>query len=500
MNAGTLHSTLVIARYDLQGLLRERGTWVLLLSLIGVAWFAIWQGDQHQRTQVAAAATAKVQADTATQNAVAVAQAFFADPDAPKFRDLRAFRNPADIRGYAFRERVEFAIKPSLAGGALAIGQSDVLPSYVRVQAESMDSAKNGNEIEHPLRLAAGRLDLSFVVVYLWPLVLLSFTASAVVAEREDRRVLTLRLQGVTHGVHVVGQVAGRGLFAACTFAVSVIACTSLMGAVPGNALGAVALGQWLLVFAAYTAFWLGIAMLIASRASQRGSALFAGFGVWLATVIVVPALLTAAVDTVVPWPSREGYQLAVRDAVDRINADRVAMAERFYDQHPEWRPKITAPAKVSPAVLRLTRAIELERGMASVEAQFDAAREQRRALHARLRLASPATIAHEAFTVIAGNDAARHAQFMASVRGHQLALRAYFQTRLQQSALADEQSPCKHVTGTCASGFGFTGHLSVPRYAGHAALQEVPAIPPTLFVLVLLAALSVFVALIRRK
>jgi ABC-2 type transport system permease protein len=135
MNAGTLQSTLVIARYDLQGLLRERGTWVLLLSLIGVAWFAIWQGDQHQRTQVAAAATAKVQADTATQNAVAVAQAFFADPDAPKFRDLRAFRNPADIRGYAFRERVEFAIKPSLAGGALAIGQSDVLPSYVRVQA-----------------------------------------------------------------------------------------------------------------------------------------------------------------------------------------------------------------------------------------------------------------------------------------------------------------------------------------------------------------------------
>jgi ABC-2 type transport system permease protein len=175
-------------------------------------------------------------------------------------------------------------------------------------------------------------------------------------------------------------------------------------------------------------------------------------------------------------------------------------MAERFYDQHPEWRPKLTAPGKVSPAVLRFARAAELERALAPIEARFEQARTAREAWVHALRWISPASVAHDSFAVIAGSDALRHARFVASVRQHQLELRRYFQARLQKAALADEANPCKHVTGTCADGFGFTDHLAVPRFAASPALATSGQTPLALWGLLLVGVAFAALGLVRGR
>jgi ABC-2 type transport system permease protein len=221
----------------------------------------------------------------------------------------------------------------------------------------------------------------------------------------------------------------------------------------------------------------------VCARAATRGTAAFAGFGAWVGLVVLLPAVLTAAVSLAVPQPSREAYIVAMRDAVDQVQADRVGVMARFYDQHPEWKPERTALDKLPAAVTRLARAMELERTLAAVDARHEQARERRAALLQTLSLASPVSLTHESLSMLAGNGTARHQQFLAEVQVHQRALRDFFQARIQQAALGDEQQPCPVLgptpnPGTCRGSYGFDDFPAVPRFTASPVLAAAPALP----------------------
>lgn len=475
--------------YDLRQQMRERGTLVLLAVALLLASLALWQGEGFRRGTAAAIEQSAAQQVAAQATAAADAAAYFANPADPRYDNLRWWRSAFDLRGYAFREHLGFAAKPLLPGAAFAIGQADVLPAVVRVKAESMDSVRQGADIAHPARLAAGRFDLMFFVVCLWPLVLLAFTLSVLTQERENKRLPALALLGVSPRQVLLAQAVARALAATAVLVLSMGLLALLIGALPASAAGLGAWAAWAGLVAAYSLFWAGVAALVCARAANRSTAAFAGFGAWVGIVVLLPALLSAAVSLAAPQPSREAYIVAVRDATDQVQANRSSLVARFYDQHPQWKPERTALDKLPPAVTRLARAIELERAMADVDARFEQARQRQAQLLQSFSLASPVSLTHEALSTLAGNDATRHQQFLAEVQQHQRALRDFFQARIQQAALNDERQPCPALgatpsSGTCLANYGFNEFQSVPRFAASAAISAAPALPATLAVL----------------
>ena len=465
-----------LALYDLKSLWRERGPLWLLAVAIALALFALAQGAQFQARVQQAAQAAQAQETAARDSAQQLARDYFANPGDARFSELKWWRSPVDIRGYAFREHLGFAIKPALPGAALAVGQADVLPAYVRVRAESMESAASAYEIEHPARLAVGRFDLMFFTVYLWPLVLLALGCSVLTQERETRRLPALQLQGVAPWRLLLAQVLTRTLFATALLVVAVVAAALSTGVVAATAQGAAALAHWAGIVLLYTLFWAGVVAAVCALCSQRVTAAFAGFGAWVLFAVLAPALLTAAVGLAAPLPSRELYVDAMRAATDRVNADRVQMLARFYDQHPQWRPAKTAIDKLPSAVTRLARAQEQERLLAEVSNRFDSARAQREALFARWSWLSPVTQASTALARAAGTDAQRHRAFMAEAQAHHGRLREFFQARIQQAALRDEQAPC---AATCLAGYGFDDFDAVPVFRASPALSQAIASQP---------------------
>lgn len=481
-----------MAFYDLKGQLRERGTFLIVVSVLVLACFGLHQGKQLAGASVEATAAATAQQASALARAKAYTAQFFADPTKPENASAKSYKNPADIRGYAFREYLAFAVKPALPGAALAIGQSDVLPAYVRVKVESMDSARTHYEIEHPARLASGRFDLSFVALYLWPLALLTLCLSALTHDRETMRIKTLAIEGVSPLKIVVTQVAARAFAASVFFAFIMALLALISGAVPMNAEGFSVVGQWCAVTLAYSAFWAGVCVLIGASCHSRATAAFAAFGAWLIVAVLLPNVIAAAVTSVAPVPSREAYIVAARDAADAVNSDRQNMVARFYDQHPEWRLEKTAIDKISPTVTRLARAIELEEKLAQVDAKFISAKRKQLSLIDRASVFSPVNLAQHALASIAGNDLARHERFMSAVRSHQLKLREFMQGELQRAAKRDETAPCPN---TCVAGFGFTAHDRVPTFVASADLQTSTNVGTEPFWLVLWAALLSFAA-----
>ena len=463
-----------LALYDLKSLWRERGPLWLLLVAVVLALLALAQGASfHSRVQVATQA-AQAQELAARGSAAALAQTYFANPADPQFTELKWWRSPVDIRGYAFREHLSFAVQPALPGAALAVGQADVLPAYVRVRAESMEGAASAYEIEHPARLAVGRFDLMFFVIYLWPLALLALGSSVLTQEREARRLPGLHLQGVASWRLLLAQVLTRTLGATAVLLLTVVAAALIAGIVPatgeGAGAGARALATWSGIVVLYTLFWAGVVAVVCSLCAQRVTAAFAGFGAWVLLTVLAPALLTAGVSLAAPVPSRELYIDALRDAGDRVSSNRVQMLERFYDQHPQWRPVKTALDKLPGAVTRLARAQEQERLLANVSGRFEAARTQRDTLFARWSWLSPVTLASVALARTAGTDAQRHRVFMAEAQAHHQRLRDFFQAGIQQAALRDEQAPCPV---TCRGGYGFEDFDAVPTFSASPALLQ---------------------------
>ena len=456
--------------YDLRSQLRERGTLALLALALLLALFGLYEGQRFERQSRDAVQAADAQQRQARANADTLAQRYFARPDSPEFAILQWWRTPVDIRGYAFREHVGFAAKPAVPGAALAVGQADLLPTYVRVRAESMESARTALEIEHPALLAVGRFDLLFFVVYLWPLILLALTTSVLTQDRESLRLRALQLQGVRPGRMLDAQVTARTLAATGLLVVVCGAAALLSGAIPGNAAGLAALARWTGVVLLYSLFWAAVAIAICSACGNRMTAAFAGFGAWLVLAILVPGALTAAVQAGAPVPQRERYVQALRDAGDQVAANKLASLSRFYDAHPDWKPAGTLD-KVSSSVSRLQRAQELERVMADVDRQFQQAADHRQKLLDRLQGFSPVTLAYQSLSALAGNDGARHQRFLAEVQRHQQALRDYFQQAIQVAALGDQRSPCPT---TCLGGYGFRDFGQVPVFTASPALATV--------------------------
>ncbi|QPF76163.1 DUF3526 domain-containing protein [Roseateles sp. DAIF2] len=454
--------------YDLRALWRERSLlWLLGATLLVFGW-ALLQGARFEAEGRQAAAAAQAQQERARGAAQALARDYFAAPEAPRFAQMKWWRSPFDVRGYAFYEHLDFALRPALPGAALAVAQADVLPRYVRVRAESLDSARGAYDLEHPARLAVGRFDLMFCVVYLWPLVLLALGASVLTQDRETGRLAPLRLQGVAPGLLLLARSLARALVAGLVLALGIAALALLSGAVPADAAGAWALLQWSGLLLAYSLFWAGVSALICAHCQRQLTAAFAGFGAWVLLAILLPAGLSLASSLAAPVPGRELYVRALRDAGDAVAANRQQVLERFYDAHPQWRPQQTALAALPHAVTRIPRALEQERLLAPLEQQYEAARARRQALFDRFLWLSPVSLASEQWARLAGHDAQRQRRFMAEVAAHQGRLREFFGAQLQQAALRDERGRCAR---TCVEGYGFTAFEAVPRFTPSAAL-----------------------------
>ena len=196
--------------YELLALWRDRGLRLLIGLTLALALYALQQGAGFARSQQQAAQAASAQESRALAEAAEQAQAHLADPAAPADAGVPWWRAPFDIRGYAFRAHLGFAVKPELPGAAFAVGQADLLPGYLRIRAESMETSLSAYEIEHPARLAAGRFDLGFFLSCLWPLVLLALGVPVLTHDRELGRLSTLQLQGATPGRVLAARLLAR--------------------------------------------------------------------------------------------------------------------------------------------------------------------------------------------------------------------------------------------------------------------------------------------------
>ncbi len=372
-------------------LARERAARVLLVLFAVALGYGLWNGGRvaGRHREVA--------------NSIAQEAATFG-------AQVREYLGRQALDPKAVAGRGTVAVLPPAPLALLATGQSDLTPGHESVLLWKIAAPADArSELENPSHLLAGRFDLAFVLVWLFPLFLLALGYDLMAGDRESGTLRLTLAQGVAPWRWIARRALARTL--------PLLALAGLAVLLAGFFGGPGALGLRLLlalaVVLAYGLFWVALAVGINAVARSAAGAASALGATWVALVLVVPTLLNVAVETLYPTPSRPELIAAGRRASGEAEKRGGELLNSFYRDHPELAP----PGQQADfAALQLTVQSEVGNAVEPVRQKFAEQLAHQQTAVGRWRFLSPAIAAHEALTDLAGTGYWRHRAFREQV------------------------------------------------------------------------------------
>jgi ABC-2 type transport system permease protein len=395
----------LLLRHEWRLLTADRVLWILSAVFIGLAAAAVVSGITWTDSIRSIQATATTDTEHRLDRLRSALETIPADapPPAPFGFDPRS---PGLVGASAGAPYVSL---PPSSLAPLAVGQTDLLPTYIQVTTQGRQSYLQAAEIENPDNLLEGRLDLAFVIVYLFPLLILGVSYNLLSTEREQGTLAMVLAEPISPARVVRAKVAVR---AAATVGLAVTLTIAAL-VVAGLPLGAPEILSrfmlWTLVVAGYGLFWLALAVWVNSgRRSSATNAMWLA-AVWLVLVVLVPAVLNLTVQSLHPLPSRVELIGAMRTAAADAQASGAHLLERYYGDHPELAPDSNR-ASLGEFMAR-TYAVQdaVDRQVAPLTLQFDQQVARQQALVERYRFLSPAVTVAVALGDVTGTGPERY-------------------------------------------------------------------------------------------
>lgn len=414
-----------IVRHDLKLLVADKILWIvaaLLLALIagGIYNGAVWA---KERRTVVAALEQKGLDDLEKLKAEA---AGFESGAKPMPASTPAVMLPTG-------KSVPVVLPPAPLA-AVSIGQSDIYPfsTNINLMTEKNDLFQE-YEQDNPLSLLTGKFDLAFVLVFIFPLLILALSYNLLSAERESG---TLSLTLANAAVSVKKVVAGK-ILSRLSIVLSLSIGFSLIGLLVSGVdisaaenLSRVAL--FVTAIVCYALFWFAVAILVnAFGFSSAANATIVG-GVWVLVTVIVPSFLNLAATTLHPVPSRLEFVSKIREADNQTRSDGEKFLKSYYADHPELAPPDGLTQSQASQRFFAIRQERQKRLMPEVE-QFDRQLTAQQSLVARYRILSPAVVMQETLNDIAGTSTARQRSYVEQIRETIGALQEYLVPKLMR-------------------------------------------------------------------
>ncbi|UBM58611.1 ABC transporter permease subunit [Marinilongibacter aquaticus] len=239
--------------------------------------------------------------------------------------------SPSLIR---FRYNFLVANKPSPLA-ELSIGQRDLYPYYFILNAQNLYTQTLKGEIYNPFKLSAGNFDLSFVLIYLLPLLITGLCFDALSFERDIGTFDMLR----------TGHISIRSIFVyRLLFRYVLIGSAATVLSAIGFLVSGIDSGLymflWLLVLWLYSALWFAIILFISSFNRSSSFNATAAVGAWILLLMAIPSMLN-----LYGLKSKEtnAFPLASlmrsRTMPETDSAMNAAL-RTFYIYHPELKPQ----------------------------------------------------------------------------------------------------------------------------------------------------------------
>ncbi|MBX2921904.1 MAG: hypothetical protein KF746_06915 [Chitinophagaceae bacterium] len=323
---------ITIFKYEIKQLLRSKGmiATVFIFSAIGI--FALLQGKSvydFQQTSI------EKTLQSAAKNESRVKSIFDTLQNKGK-------RTDSDIGApYVLEWNLKAVQAKNISPLAvLSTGQNDIYTPLLSAHFNDPYFNNQYAEFKNPEELFAGNLDSSFFILFILPLLLLSFTYDIQSAEKENAVTPLLKVQATTSLTAITNmRLLFRWLVALLPLLVVCLLSYIVLSALPG--FSAVSFLQWWTIGLLYTMFWLLIIAVIQRfQFSSLINAIILA-GLWVLLLIAIPGLSNAWFSYKYPPVDKTVFS-DYRD-IDFKGYD-IPFAEHekmVFAQYPQWKNSI---------------------------------------------------------------------------------------------------------------------------------------------------------------
>lgn len=221
---------------------------------------------------------------------------------------------------------------PEITG--LSIGQRDVNASIKSVSILGLEGQKYDTELTNPHNLLLGNLDFSFVLIFLFPLIIIAFTFNIISEEKESGTWRIVSVQSKTPFRIILR------LFLVRFLAVLMILLFLLFLAIPIlNIPLDIAFWEFLGMSIGYILVWFGISFWVASLHKNSNFNAVVLFSIWIFFIIILPATVNNYLVTTYPVPEALETTLKQRKGYhEKWDMDKKATMDKFFAHYPQFK------------------------------------------------------------------------------------------------------------------------------------------------------------------
>ncbi len=304
---------IILYKLFLQQCIRTKEVWIslLLITLLGVIGIII--GDKHLERQEDAIAEVKTHQKQHFDRQVSLHN-----------KDLGLLLY---YTKFAYVNTVN-----SLAG--ISIGQADVNPTIKQITIKTFEAQKYDTDLVNPMNLQSGNLDLSFVIIYLFPLLVIVMTFNIVSEETETGTWNLVVIQARSKLGFIIAKLLIR-LMLLYTILLFLFGIAKLILNLPLDTHFFWMLGLSML----YIFFWFTLTFFIISFKKLSGFNASLLLSIWLVLIILLPAGVNAYVSSKYPVSEALSTAIAQRDGYHvKWDTDKLATIEKFYQHYPQFK------------------------------------------------------------------------------------------------------------------------------------------------------------------
>ena len=216
----------------------------------------------------------------------------------------------------------------------IATGQSDMYTHFKSPTIYGNNFALDYSEMINPVQLLFGNFDLAFVLIYILPLLIISFTFNVLSKEKELGTLRLLSAQPLSMINWLLQKTAIRFLIFTLICVVSIFIVIAIFSP---NSLkdGFSMLGLLALLFA-YNLFWFVLSFLVNIKVNNSAKNALTLIGLWLLIVLILPASINQIGNSLYPVPSRLKMINEIR-LIKKENAEsQNKIMDEYLRNHPE--------------------------------------------------------------------------------------------------------------------------------------------------------------------
>ncbi len=223
-------------------------------------------------------------------------------------------------------------VNPTRELAALSIGQRDINPSVQSVNIRTLEGQRYDTDLVNPVNLLHGNLDLSFIFLYVFPLLIIAFSYNLRSEEEESG---TWRLVGVMSRSKFQFLVSKLFVRIALLLIAMLLLCfiATLVLGIPWDASFLTFLATGVL----YLLFWFALSFWIVSLKRSSAVNALTLLAIWLVLVILLPAALNNYIANKYPVPEALTTVIKQRDGYhQKWDTNKRETMEKFYAGYPQ--------------------------------------------------------------------------------------------------------------------------------------------------------------------